>query len=265
MKRVKRSWQDFGLELLRRFKQAAADEHVLAEEYRRQTEFVMEVLSLSPGDRVLDLGCGMGEHCLALSEAGIEAVGIDVAPSLVEYAQKQASQADSNAQFICADMRQFRPDEPFDAVMTSSGTFAFYAADDENSAVVQTIRASLCDNGRFLVGPSNPSLLNQADFCRQEWHLMDDGCLLREIGWEQSSALLRERMVFLDERGVLNEFAGFDGDSDGQMSTCYDLGTLRMMIEGQGLQITGLYGSYDLPPAEYVMGKSPRLLIAGRR
>jgi ubiquinone/menaquinone biosynthesis C-methylase UbiE len=45
------------------------------------------------GDRVLDLGCGTGDDALHLMSQGIEVVGIDASPQMVEVARGRGVQA----------------------------------------------------------------------------------------------------------------------------------------------------------------------------
>jgi SAM-dependent methyltransferase len=47
-----------------------------------------------PGERVLDLGCGAGRFLRALSEAGAEAVGVELAQPAVDRARANAPGAD---------------------------------------------------------------------------------------------------------------------------------------------------------------------------
>jgi SAM-dependent methyltransferase len=233
-----------------------------SEVYAKEAHFVRQVLGLTPGQRVLDLGCGRGEHCLALAEHGIETTGIDIAPALVEFACEQAAKAGSPATFLCADMRTFGPEQPFDAIFTSSGTFGLYESDDDNRSVLRTIHAALVPGGRFLIGPSGPDLLGQQSFSKKDWFLADNGCFLRELAWEQADRLFRESWLFIDEQGTVSEWAGFDDDSDGQRSRVYSFEELQAMIADEGLKFEAAYGSFELPPEPYGTD-TPRLLIAG--
>jgi SAM-dependent methyltransferase len=47
-----------------------------------------------PDDRVLDLGCGLGDDLAALRDAGVTAIGVDVAPTALERAGERHSGLD---------------------------------------------------------------------------------------------------------------------------------------------------------------------------
>ena len=84
-----------------------------------------------PGERVLDLGCGGGATTLAIAGAvGPDgaALGLDVAPMLVERARQRAAAAGSTARFICADAATATLDEPpFDRLFSRFGSMFFDA------------------------------------------------------------------------------------------------------------------------------------------
>ncbi len=83
------------------------------------------------GERVLDLGCGGGATTLAIAEAvGLEgsAVGLDVAPMLVERAQQRAAATGSHARFVCADAAIAALEKPpFDRLFSRFGSMFFEA------------------------------------------------------------------------------------------------------------------------------------------
>jgi len=85
----------------------------------------------SKGERVLDLGCGGGATTLAIAGAvGPDgaALGLDVAPMLVERAQQRAAAAGSHARFVCADAAIATLDEPpFDRLFSRFGSMFFEA------------------------------------------------------------------------------------------------------------------------------------------
>ena len=52
----------------------------------RNLEIIRDWVAPSPGDRTLDVGCGKGHLVKALSELGIDAVGIDLNPNAADVA-----------------------------------------------------------------------------------------------------------------------------------------------------------------------------------
>jgi SAM-dependent methyltransferase len=84
-----------------------------------------------PGERVLDLGCGGGATTLAIADAvGAHgaALGLDIAPMLIERASERAADTDSSARFICADAATATLDEPaFDRLFSRFGSMFFEA------------------------------------------------------------------------------------------------------------------------------------------
>lgn len=82
-----------------------------------------------PGERVLDLGCGGGATTLAIAETvGPQgaAVGLDIAPMLIEAAAERAAGAGSSARFVCADAATASLGEPrFDRLFSRFGSMFF--------------------------------------------------------------------------------------------------------------------------------------------
>ncbi len=265
MKRIRKGYKEFWAELLLiQWKQTLAGSAELAEVYRTEAQFITEVLGLSSSHKVLDLGCGTGEHCLALAEQGIDATGIDIAQVLLDHASERSREAGLATTFLCADMRTFRSETQFDAVFTSSGTFGLYESDPDNRSVLRTIRAALADGGRFLIGPGGPGLLGERSYSEKDWHFVGDGCFLRERAWDQSTSLFRESWLFIDQDGTVIESGGFDDASDGQYSRVYSLEQLQDMIAEEGLCFDAAYGSFELPPKSHGADTS-RLLIVGHK
>ncbi|WP_086607573.1 class I SAM-dependent methyltransferase [Erythrobacter donghaensis] len=83
----------------------------------------------SPGERVLDLGCGGGATTLAIADVVGQqgaALGLDIAPMLVEAATRRAVAAHSTARFVCADAATAQLDEPpFDRLFSRFGSMFF--------------------------------------------------------------------------------------------------------------------------------------------
>lgn len=79
--------------------------------------------------RVLDLGCGTGEHSILAAEHGAQVLGVDISPQAVKRAAEKARGRQVQARFEVADaLRLDLLDEVFDVVI-DSGMFHFFDAD----------------------------------------------------------------------------------------------------------------------------------------
>ncbi|MFB1296507.1 class I SAM-dependent methyltransferase [Mycobacterium sp. pW049] len=111
--------------------------------------------------RVLDVGCGAGEHTILLANAGYDVVGIDGAPSAVAQARRNAAARGVHARFEVGDALTLGNDPTYDTVIDSA---LFHIFDDADRATyVASLRAAchagsvvhvlaLSDEGRGL-GP----------------------------------------------------------------------------------------------------------------
>lgn len=68
----------------------------------REWTFLEKPFSAAPSRRVLDLGCGTGEHARFFAEKGFEVVGVDVSDTLVERARQ--SGGPSGVTYVEADL-----------------------------------------------------------------------------------------------------------------------------------------------------------------
>src|SRR5436190_7822499 len=82
--------------------------------------------------RVLDAGCGSGEHTLMVAARGMDATGVDVAPTGIAIAQRKAEERGLSARFLVWDaLRLGELGEQFDTVLDSG---LFHCFDDEQRA-----------------------------------------------------------------------------------------------------------------------------------
>src|SRR4051794_2244255 len=78
---------------------------------RQEIDHLVDALGLTPGMRVLDVGCGPGRHAYELARRGVEVHGIDISQTFVELANAGAP---PGATFERRDARALPFREEFD-------------------------------------------------------------------------------------------------------------------------------------------------------
>ncbi len=97
----------------------------------QEVGFLLELLGLPEGARVLDVGCGPGRHAIELARAGLAVTGVDVSRRFLEIAAEDARSAGVKASFFEVDARQMPFDDEFDAVISiCQGAFGLMGRDD---------------------------------------------------------------------------------------------------------------------------------------
>ncbi|MFQ5920080.1 MAG: class I SAM-dependent DNA methyltransferase, partial [Thermoplasmata archaeon] len=101
--------------------------------YERETDLLERIFAdhaARPVHKVLDLGCGTGNHSTLLAERGYEVLGLDRNEAFIRIAQKKARALDRPPRFVVGDMRDLGDVGHFDALISMFGAFGHVARAD---------------------------------------------------------------------------------------------------------------------------------------
>jgi SAM-dependent methyltransferase len=102
--------------------------------------------------RVLDIGCGTGEHALMAAALGLEAVGIDVARIAIAKAELKAQERGLTVQLAVVDALNPAALGPLGLFDTVLDCGVFHIFDDEARArFVDNLAAAVAPGGRYFM------------------------------------------------------------------------------------------------------------------
>jgi cyclopropane fatty-acyl-phospholipid synthase-like methyltransferase len=100
--------------------------------------------------RVLDVGCGTGEHALMAAALGLDATGVDLAANALRIAEDKGLDRGLPVRFLRHDsLRLADLGETFDTVLDSLVFHIF--KDDDRAAYVDGLRSVLKSGGRYFM------------------------------------------------------------------------------------------------------------------
>ena len=116
----------------------------------QEVAFLLNLLDLSPGERVLDVGCGPGRHAVAMAASGVAVTGVDVSQEFLDIAAADARAAGVGVALFQVDARQMPFDDEFAAAMSiCQGGFGLMGKDD--SVVLRRMAEAVRPGGTVVV------------------------------------------------------------------------------------------------------------------
>ena len=146
-------WQRFFREEAPRYMDNVFVQNTVAE-----ADFIVEELGLTPGQRILDVGCGTGRHTIELARRGYKLTGIDLSDHMLDVARQAAAAArvSEGVELVQGDAATTTlPDRFNAAICICEGAFSLMTpdtdADAHHSGILGNVHAMLEPGGRLLL------------------------------------------------------------------------------------------------------------------
>lgn len=216
----------------------------------QEVAFLVDVLDLRPGARVLDVGCGPGRHAAALGDLGIEVVGVDISERFLEIAR---SRAPEGVTYRRLDARRLDYEGEFDAAISlCQGAFGLADGGHGTNTPLDPDGVVLDGIARAVRPGGVVALSAFSAYFQVRWLDADRGSFDAERG------VNHERTDIRDEAGRSTEVDLW--------TTCFTPRELRLLAARAGLAVEHLW---SVRPGEY--GPNPpdldheELLLVARR
>ena len=169
-------------------------------------EMMIKSVGLEPNDKILDLCCGQGRHCLELARRGFTQIaGVDRSRYLIRLARKRAKAHGFEINFREGDARKFRmPESSFHCVALMGNSFGYFDRKEDDALVIQAVKRVLVSGGNLLMDLVDGEWM-KINFEKRSWEWIDDShfvCRERSLAADKERLISREVIVHA-EKGVL--------------------------------------------------------------
>jgi ubiquinone/menaquinone biosynthesis C-methylase UbiE len=216
------------------------------------------------GSPVLELGCGTGRIVIPVAEAGIDIVGLDLAPAMLQIARDKVAalppETQRRIELVEGDMRDFSLGRRFRLITIPYRAFLHLMTPEDERRALTCIREHLADDGLLVLNNFDPRL----DIIAA--HFGSLGSALKTVS-EFIHPQSGHRVVVWDTRQydpgqqTIEQYFVFEElDEEGRvLSKTYVPLTLRYLyryemqylLELCGYQVEALYGDFARGPFRY--------------
>ncbi|MGB9666562.1 MAG: methyltransferase domain-containing protein [Candidatus Cryosericum sp.] len=199
-----------------------------------QVRGLLRMCPLLPGASVLDVGCGVGRHGLALAGLGFHVIGIDSNPDYILECRNRAAAQGVSADFFAMDSRTMSLDRRVDLAISLWSSFGYYG-ETGDVQVLERIADHLRSGGRLVIDVENRDYIVK-HFVPQEWHEHGDEVVLESRRFDPINGTVSTRRVVV---------SGVERHEYRRVLRMYTGNELSVLLRRAGLRIERWYGDYD--------------------
>ena len=222
------------------------------------------------GGPVLELGCGTARVAIPIARTGIDIVGIDSSPAMLEVARLKVDGARlaDRLRLVEADMRDFSLDERFSlAIIPFRGFLSLLSVEDQ-MLTLGNIKRHLAPGGRLAFNifvPDLNMLVQEGDVAYHFRDVTDAATGKRLVVWHQSAYDNYNQII--DTRVIVDEL-GLDGVVDRRLYRDFRLRyshrwEVQHLLRVCGYEVEELFGDFDRSP--FGEASTEMVWIAGTR
>ncbi len=168
------------------------------------------------GGPVLELGCGTGRVSIPIAQAGVDIVGLDFSPAMLDVALSKLlalEESHGTLTLVQGDMRDFTLDQKFKLVIIPFRGFLSLLTVEDQARTLLNIKRHLAPGGRLVFNifvPDLDMLVQEGDVAYHLRDVADPETGRRFVLWHQSSydnfnQIITARIIAdeLDKEGVV--------------------------------------------------------------
>ena len=194
--------------------------------------------------RILDVGCGSGNHCASLNKLGFETVGVDLNKKMFSYAKEKYP----NLEFHIMNMKKMENVSlgKFDVILCLCTTFTFNTTNEEIDKVLFDFHKLLKRKGLLIIEVFNPiSFLGKSHTYKS--YFDESNKLYQRAGlvMEAKHTIDNHHQLLIEDKKIYT----LDKRLKSEDRTTFRLlfpQEIRYYLNHNGLVVKKQYGKYDV-------------------
>jgi SAM-dependent methyltransferase len=209
---------------------------------------------------VLELACGTGRLTIPVAENGVEIVGLDSSPSMLEHARTKTQAAGLAIEWVEADCRDFELGRKFALIFLPFNSMQHLHDHSSLQGLFRCVREHLAEGGRFVFDVFNPSVAilgRDPKDRRLEREYKDPyqgGTVRLEVSMNYDDATQVNRVLWYFSR---------EGEPDFRIEElpmrCFFPQELDLLVQCGGFAIESKYGSFERK--EFASGDMKQVVV----
>lgn len=122
-----------------------------AERTAKEIDFILSIIDIKPGDRILDIGCGAGRHSIELARRGFDVLGIDPSEAMIAAAKERSSGERMQPEFMQMRGEDLDQENEFDAAVCLFTTLGQVIDQEDNQRLLFNAFRALRPRGYFIL------------------------------------------------------------------------------------------------------------------
>lgn len=199
----------------------------------RLTKLILDNVTLPPGSKILDAGCGAGRHVLKFSEAGFKTFGFDLSINLLKQAKQNLIKNGKEVNLFRSDVREAYVKKEFNMVLNLFTSFGYFDSDEENFLFIKNAVNFLLPEGYYVLDYFNKDYL--------------ENNLVKESEREVGKYIVKEERKIVEDRIVKHIVIRYNGTKKEfkESVKIYEPSTLIEIFSESGYTLHKLFGNYD--------------------
>ena len=221
---------------------------------QKETRFILNVLSLKKGSKILDLACGAGRHAIELAKNGCLVAGLDLNSNCLTKAKQKAKKIRLSISFLHSDMRRIPFTKEFDAVISMFSSFGYLETEKDNDEVLKKISGALKDRGALLLDLQNKNWVLK-NVPVKAWDEQNGLFLLEKRQYDAEKKVYNNEITIISPRKKIERVYS--------SVRLYELAEIKDKLKQNGFSIAAVFGGYN--KTKFNIQKSQRMIILAQK